>query len=123
MSTIAISIVIPVYNSSQIIGELYKRISQAIKADCSYEIIFINDCSTDDSWKKICSLAEQYPSLSGINFRKNCGQDNALLAGLRIAQGSYCVIMDDDLQHDPEAILEMYKECMKGYDVCFANFI
>ncbi|OFY85721.1 MAG: glycosyl transferase family 2 [Bacteroidetes bacterium RIFCSPLOWO2_12_FULL_35_15] len=123
MSTIEISIVIPVYNSSQIIEELYKRIAKAVTAGCTYEIIFVNDCSTDDSWQKISSLTERYPSISGINFRKNCGQDNALLAGLRIAKGNYCVIMDDDLQHDPEAILKLYNECKKGFDVCFANFI
>lgn len=123
MSTIEISIVIPVYNSSQIIDELYKRIAKAMTAACAYEIIFVNDCSTDDSWQKISSLTEHYPFIFGINFRKNCGQDNALLAGLRIAKGNYCVIMDDDLQHDPEAILKLYNECKKGYDVCFANFI
>lgn len=123
MKQIELSIVIPVFNSSQILDELYNRISKAIATSSTYEIIFINDCSTDDSWQKISSLTERFPCISGINFRKNCGQDNAILAGLRIAKGNYCVIMDDDLQHDPDAILEMYTECKKGYDVCFANFM
>jgi glycosyltransferase involved in cell wall biosynthesis len=120
MNDIEISIVIPVYNSSSIIDELYKRISQEIKIP--YEIIFVNDCSKDDSWKKIVSLSKQYPSITGINLRKNSGQDNAILAGLRISKGNYCVIMDDDLQHNPADIHQLYNECKKGFDVCYANF-
>ncbi|MCX6294814.1 MAG: glycosyltransferase [Bacteroidetes bacterium] len=115
MSEIEISIVIPVYNSSSIIEELHKRISNALSV--SYEIIFVNDCSKDDSWQKIISLSKIHPSITGVHFRKNSGQDNALLAGLRIAKGNYCVIMDDDLQHDPNDILKLYTECKKGYDV------
>jgi undecaprenyl-phosphate 4-deoxy-4-formamido-L-arabinose transferase len=121
MSEIEISIVIPVYNSSSIIEELHKHISNALSV--SYEIIFVNDCSKDDSWQKIISLSNHHPAITGINFRKNSGQDNALLAGLRIVKGNYCVIMDDDLQHDPNDILKLYTECKKGYDVCYANFI
>ncbi len=120
MNDIEISIVIPVYNSSSIIDELYKRIFQAIQLP--YEIIFVNDCSKDDSWKKIVSLSKQHPSITGINLRKNSGQDNAILAGLRISKGNYCVMMDDDLQHNPADILQLYNECIKGFDVCYANF-
>ena len=122
MSEIEISIIIPVYNSSEIINELYQRISQSLKDSYSYEIIFVNDCSKDDSWQKISFLAKQYRSITGVSLRKNSGQDNALLAGLRLSKGNYCVIMDDDLQHDPNDILKLYTECKKGYDVCFANF-
>src|ERR1043165_1973022 len=100
MSSIEISVVIPVYNSSQIIDELYFRISKALKEFCSFEIIFVNDGSTDDSWKKITELSFNSSFMTGINLQKNSGQDNALLAGIRMAKGEYCVIMDDDLQHN-----------------------
>lgn len=120
MKEIEISIVIPVYNSSSIIEELHKRIAQAVTV--SYEIIFVNDCSKDDSWKKIVALSKQNKFITGIHLRKNSGQDNALLAGIRVAKGNYCVIMDDDLQHSPEDILTLYNECKKGFDVCYANF-
>ncbi len=120
MKEIEISIVIPVYNSSSIIEELHKQIAEAMTV--SYEIIFVNDCSIDDSWKKIISLSKQNKHITGINLRKNSGQDNALLAGLRIAKGNYCVIMDDDLQHNPIDILILHNECKKGFDVCYANF-
>ena len=122
MSTIEISIVIPVYNSSEIIDELHKCIAQALQSYCAYEIIFVNDCSKDYSWQKINSLAKNNHSVVGINLRKNSGQDNALLAGLRLAKGNYCVIMDDDLQHNPSDILKLHEECKKGFDVCYANF-
>ncbi len=120
MKEIEISIVIPVYNSSSIIEELHKRIAQAISV--SYEIVFVNDCSKDDSWKKIVLLSKQHKFITGINLRKNSGQDNALLAGVRIAKGNYGIIMDDDLQHNPDDIIHLYNECKKGFDVCFANF-
>jgi len=122
MKTTEISIVIPVYNSSEIIEELYQCISKALQTYCTYEIIFINDCSKDNSWQKIAALAKNNNSIVGINLRKNSGQDNALLAGLRIAKGNYSVIMDDDLQHNPEDIIKLHAECKKGFDVCFANF-
>ena len=122
MSAPEISIVIPVYNSSEIINELHQRISLALQQYCSYEILFVNDCSKDDSWQKIKKLAENNTSIIGINLRKNSGQDNALLAGLRSAKGNYTVMMDDDLQHDPAAILKLHEECKKGFDVCYANF-
>jgi undecaprenyl-phosphate 4-deoxy-4-formamido-L-arabinose transferase len=122
MSAPEISIVIPVYNSSEIIDELHLRISQVLQPYCVYEIIFVNDCSKDGSWQKIISLAQNSNSVIGINFRKNSGQDNALLAGLRLAKGNYCVIMDDDLQHNPADILKLHEECKKGSDVCYANF-
>ncbi len=123
MKEIDISIVIPVYNSSQIIDELYNRISISLSNNYSYEIIFVNDCSKDNSWKKIRNLTQQFNFITGINLRKNSGQDNALLAGLRIAKGNYIVIMDDDLQHNPTEILRLVDECKKGFDVCYANFI
>lgn len=118
-----ISIVIPVYNSSRILESLYKSISETLNWNYSYEIIFINDCSQDNSWEKIVMLSRQYDSIIGVNLRKNSGQDNAILAGLRASQGNYCVIMDDDLQHHPGDILKLYEECKKGFDVCFANFV
>jgi glycosyltransferase involved in cell wall biosynthesis len=123
MNTPEISIVIPVYNSEPIIIELYSLVSKALADQISFEIIFINDGSTDESWKIITELAQRYSSISGINLIKNSGQDNALLAGLRHAKGNYCVIMDDDLQHIPDDILKLYNECKKGFDVCYANFI
>jgi undecaprenyl-phosphate 4-deoxy-4-formamido-L-arabinose transferase len=119
---IEISIVVPVYNSSAILGELQQHIAKALELSVAYELILVNDGSSDRSWEKITALTKEHRSITGVCLRKNSGQDNAILAGLRLAKGNYCVIMDDDLQHDPAAILTLYNECRKGYDVCYANF-
>ena len=123
MNKVEISIIIPVYNSCEIIEELHARISQSLQGVGGFEIIFVNDGSKDKSWQKIISLAEKNNSIIGINLRKNSGQDNALLAGLRIAKGNYCVIMDDDMQHNPSEIIKLYECCKQGFDICYANFV
>jgi polyisoprenyl-phosphate glycosyltransferase len=118
---IEISIVIPVYNSGENLLELEKQIDDALKT-ISYEIIFVNDNSKDNSWEIIRHLVASNKRISAINFRKNFGQDSALLAGLKFAKGDYVVIMDDDLQHSPHDIPKLYEECKKGFDICYADF-
>nr|MDQ3048438.1 glycosyltransferase family 2 protein [Bacteroidota bacterium] len=117
-----ISIVIPVYNSEAILAELYTRICSALKEHVSFEIILVDDGSKDGSWKKIKRLAAENPYIKGIQLRKNSGQDNALLAGLRASTGNFCLIMDDDLQHNPADILKLYERCKAGADVCYGKF-
>jgi len=116
-----ISIVIPVYNSSGILPELHSQIVNAMKNAFTFEIIFINDGSSDASWEKIKALVSANKNITAINLRKNSGQDNALLAGLRSAKGNFVVIMDDDLQHDPKDILKLHEAC-RNTDVCYGNF-
>jgi undecaprenyl-phosphate 4-deoxy-4-formamido-L-arabinose transferase len=118
---IVISVVIPVYNSSEMLTSLCSRISASLNS-LSHELILVNDGSTDESWLQIKKIASENTSVKGICLRKNFGQDNAIMAGLRIAKGEYVVIMDDDLQHAPEDILKLYEKCKEGFDVCFANF-
>ncbi len=122
MNVPEISIVIPVYNSSNIITELHAQLLRALEHTISYELIFVNDGSRDQSWEKINGLVKQHKNITGLNLRKNSGQDNALLAGLRTARGRYIVIMDDDLQHQPDDIVKLYNACRNGHDVCYANF-
>jgi len=116
-----ISIVIPVYNSQDNINELYRQINDALK-EIKFEIIFINDGSKDRSWDVLKKLAAVNENAIAINFRKNFGQDNALMAGISQSSGEYIVIMDDDLQHSPYDILKLYDCCKEGYDVCYAHF-
>jgi glycosyltransferase involved in cell wall biosynthesis len=117
-----ISIVIPVYNSQDNLVELARQIQDAL-SEIRHEVILVNDGSKDGSWDVIVQLCRQYPNLIGVNLRKNCGQDNAIMAGLSHASGDYTVIMDDDIQHSPYDIIHLYDECRKGYDVCYANFL
>lgn len=116
-----ISIVIPVYNSEECVEELTRQISLALK-DVEYEQIMVNDGSRDSSWQKICSVCDEGFPVTGVNLRKNSGQDNAIFAGLTFATGKWVIIMDDDLQHSPYDIIKLYAEAEKGFDVCYADF-
>ncbi|WP_296022569.1 glycosyltransferase family 2 protein [uncultured Treponema sp.] len=116
-----ISVVIPVYKSEQGISELTKQISDALK-DFNWELILVNDCSPDNSWTEIKKVAAENNNITGINLRKNGGQDLAILAGLNHAKGKWIVIMDDDLQHSPYDIPKLYTQAQKGFDVVYADF-
>jgi polyisoprenyl-phosphate glycosyltransferase len=116
-----ISIVIPVFNSSEIIAELYRKICGSFQY-ATFEIILVNDGSKDESWNTIRNLALQDSRVTGIDLRFNCGQDNAIMAGLRQATGAFVAIMDDDLQHDPADIRQMYEKCREGFDVVYGVF-
>lgn len=117
----ALSIVVPVYNSADCLENLVRETSRAL-AKISYELILVNDASRDKSWEIIESLASSHREIVGINLRKNSGQDNAIMAGLHYVHGDYTVIMDDDLQHNPQDIPRLYEAVREGYDICFANF-
>lgn len=122
LEAVKISIVVPVYNSQECLAALNEEIEKALSNFGSYELILVDDKSTDKSWDKISEICAANKNAVGIGLRKNSGQDNALLAGLRRARGQYVVIMDDDLQHAPSDILLLYKKCAEGFDVCYANF-
>jgi glycosyltransferase involved in cell wall biosynthesis len=123
MSEIEISVVIPVYNSQNCLDELAKRLTHILDdLNKRYEIILVNDCSPDNSWKKIDELCGIYSSLKGVNLRRNFGQDSAIMAGLNYSSGKWVIIMDDDLQHDPADIPTLLDGLERGYDVCYALF-
>jgi glycosyltransferase involved in cell wall biosynthesis len=121
MSQPVLSIVIPVYNSCEIAPVLYQRVQEQLQA-YPFELILVNDGSTDQSWEVLSDLANQYANIIAIDLRANYGQDNAILAGLRHAQGSYVVIMDDDLQHNPADIPALLEKCQSGFDVVYSGF-
>ena len=117
-----ISVVIPVYNSSPMLSELVKRLDSVLKGlRDKYELILVNDGSTDQSWDIICSLAEQHIWIRGINLMRNYGQHNALLCGIRAVQYDIIVTMDDDLQNPPEEIPKMIQKLEEGYDVVYGT--
>jgi len=121
-----LSIVIPVYNSESILPRLVKEIQSEMKyegLDDKFELILVNDNSPDDSWEKICEQAELYLFVKGISLRRNFGQHNATMAGLNHCSGDVVVIMDDDLQHPPDAIGEIVKAVNQGYDVCYTRYL
>ena len=116
---IDISVVIPLYNEEESLPELTAWIDRVMQANSfSYEIIFMNDGSTDRSWDVITTLKEQYPQVRAVKFRRNYGKSPALHIGFGLAQGQVVITMDADLQDSPDEIPHLYQMIMQeGYDV------
>lgn len=114
-----ISVVIPLLNEEQSLTELYNWIAKVMRSNSfSHEIIFIDDGSTDDSWKTIEALENNDKAVKGIKFNRNYGKSQALHAGFLRAQGDVIITMDADLQDNPEEIPELYKLIKEdGYDL------
>ena len=105
-----ISVVIPLYNESESIPELYAWIAKVMKAnDFSYELIFVDDGSNDGSWEIIKQLRQQHPEIKGIRFGKNYGKSPALQYGFQKSTGDVVITMDADLQDNPDEIPELYR--------------
>jgi len=114
-----ISLVIPLYNEAESLPELESWIARVMKENnFSYEIWFVNDGSTDNSWQVIEQLREKNPCVKGISFRRNYGKSPALHMGFERVQGDVVITMDADLQDSPDEIPELYRMIMQdGYDL------
>lgn len=114
-----ISLVIPLFNEDESIKELYDWIVRVAKNNSlTYEIIFVNDGSTDNSWKVIEELSEKDTNVHGIKFRRNYGKSAALYCGFKKAQGDVVITMDADLQDSPDEIPELRRMIIEdGYDL------
>ena len=114
-----ISVVIPLYNEDESLPELYEWIERVMSANnFTFEVIFVNDGSTDHSWDVINKLAQQSEHVRGIKFRRNYGKSPALYCGFKEAKGDVVITMDADLQDSPDEIPELYKMIKQdGYDL------
>ena len=114
-----ISVVIPLYNEEESLPELYSWIERVMNAnDFTFEVIFINDGSTDRSWEVITQLKNDSKYVKAIKFRRNYGKSPALYCGFKEAQGDVVITMDADLQDSPDEIPELYKMIkIEGYDL------
>ena len=114
-----ISVVIPLFNEAESLPELFDWIERVMKANgFSYEIIFVNDGSTDNSWEVIEQLQQRSPYVHGIKFRRNYGKSPALHCGFKRAEGDVVITMDADLQDSPDEIPELYRMIKEdGYDL------
>ena len=105
-----ISVVIPLYNEDESIPELYAWIERVMKEhNFSFEVIFVNDGSTDRSWEVITELSQKSEHVKGIKFRRNYGKSPALYCGFKEAEGDVVITMDADLQDSPDEIPELYR--------------
>lgn len=114
-----ISVVVPLYNEEESLPELFAWIQRVMKANrYTYEVIFVNDGSTDRSWDVIEGLAAKHKEAKGIKFRRNYGKSPALYCGFEKAQGDVVITMDADLQDSPDEIPELYRMIKEdGYDL------
>lgn len=115
---ISLSVVIPAYNESAMIEKAVSKISSVLlQEDILYELIFVNDGSKDDTWKKIKAVSSANPYIIGLSFSRNFGKEAAIYAGLSYASGDVVAVMDCDLQHPTETLVEMYRLWQQGYEV------
>lgn len=113
-----LSIVLPAYNEEQMIEKTARVLSGLMEDDnIDYELVFVNDGSKDLTWNKIEKLCQQNTRITGVHFSRNFGKESAIFAGLATAAGECCVVMDCDLQHPPETVIEMYRLWEQGYEV------
>ena len=118
-----LSIIIPVFNSEKILKHLINSITQNLTVEIiPAEIILINDFSSDNSWEIIKELSKSEKIVKGINLKTNYGQHAATFIGLKYSLGDRIICMDDDMQHDPKYIKDIFTELKDGFDVCYVKY-
>lgn len=114
------SVVLPLHNEEENCGVLYERLTKVMRSlDTEYEIIFVDDGSTDKTLKKIISICEDDESVFVVELSRNFGQENAICAGLSVARGEQLILMDGDLQDPPELIPRLIEKKEEGYNVVY----
>ena len=113
-----LSIILPSYNEEKMIPIAAKRLGDILSPEnIDYELVFVDDGSKDSTWQQIQSVAAEDSHVVGVHFSRNFGKEAAMFAGLEEAKGDCCVVIDCDLQHPPEKIVEMYRLWEEGYEV------
>ena len=118
MKNLLLSIVIPAYNEEENIQNTAKVVGSVMEeAQIPYEIIFVSDGSSDNTYELVAQLAKADRRIRGLEFSRNFGKEPAMFAGLSAIKGGCAVVMDCDLQHPPQTIVKMYRKWLEGYEV------
>ncbi len=113
-----LSVIIPAYNEEPMIDRTAERIAAILRAEqIPYELIFVDDGSADGTWCRISAQAAALGGIRGIHFSRNFGKEAAIMAGLTESRGACCAVIDCDLQHPPEKLVEMYRLWEQGYEI------
>ena len=120
---INLSIIIPVYNSCNILEKLINEIKKNLNPtlEKNYELILVNDNSRDNSWDEIEKLSKSNSNLKGINLKYNIGQHGSIFVGLKYSKGKKIIIMDDDLQHPPKSLISI-NDKLDRFDACYTLY-
>lgn len=121
MSEPVISVVVPLLNEDGSLRELYRRLDAALTPVAAWEVVFVDDGSTDESIKIIRELSESDPRVRGLQLSRNFGHEPASTAGLDAARGQAVVLMDADLQDPPELIVELFAKWQEGFEIIYAT--
>jgi dolichol-phosphate mannosyltransferase len=120
--SIEISIISPVYRAERILDKLVYQIRDTLhEIGVTFEIILVDDRSPDNSWEVMKQLSTKFPEVKSIRLSRNFGQHPTIMAGLSFAKGEWVVVMDCDLQDQPEEINALYKKAIEGYDMVLAS--
>ena len=113
-----LSVIIPAYNEEEMIKKTSETISGILdEENIDFELLFINDGSSDNTWKAISDESARNKRVKGVCFSRNFGKESAVFAGIAEATGDCCVVLDCDLQHPPEKIVDMYRLWEQGYEI------
>lgn len=113
-----LSVVLPAYNEEQMLAKTCRTLKKILDlAEINYELVIVDDGSTDQTWKIIEKTAEKDRNVTGVHFSRNFGKEAAIVAGLAQASGNAVAVMDCDLQHPPEVLVKMYRLWEQGYEV------
>ena len=113
-----LSVIIPAYNEEEMIKKTSETISGILdEENIDFELLFINDGSSDNTWKAISGESARNKRVKGVCFSRNFGKESAVFAGIAEASGDCCVVLDCDLQHPPEKIVDMYRLWEQGYEI------
>lgn len=113
-----LSIILPSYNEEENIERTAKCLSELLEQNhIDYELLFINDGSKDNTWSLILKCSQENKAIRGLSFSRNFGKEACIFAGLNNVSGDCCVVMDCDLQHPPQTVIEMYDLWKQGYEV------
>lgn len=121
--SVQLSVVIPVYRSQATLPELHRRLVAALESlDVPFEIILVEDCGGDDSWRVISEIAARDKRVRGIQLSRNFGQHAATICGFSKAKGEWIATLDDDLEQAPESLPDLYRKALEGHDLVYGVY-